>query len=213
MANECLLDADRVPTIHIKTDPITPSRARLVFWVKKNMLFSFAMIIACILTIHLYLGPNSESMLDTLRFDPSLFHPAHQDKLRATPSLEYLYADNFLPWDHVSNASTKVKAAFVVIAREEEVYKLHATMIDIERHFNHQHGYPWVIIGHKVFSKHFRDWISNTSKSPVSFGLAPSIEWQEPYWIDIRKAEQGIKDMSSKDLSKGESMHWRKMTR
>lgn len=213
MANECLLDGDRAPTIHIKTDPIAPYRARLVFWVKKNMIFSLALVLACMLTVHLYLGSPIPKKFDTLQFNPSLFHPAHQGKLRAAPSVEYLYADNFLSWDHVSNSSTKVKAAFVIVAREEEQYKIHTTMMDIERHFNHQHGYPWIIIGHKVFSTQFRNWITSITKAPVSFGLAPSIEWQEPYWINIRRAEESIKTMANMDLPKSESMHWRRMTR
>ncbi|KAG2201256.1 hypothetical protein INT47_006759, partial [Mucor saturninus] len=203
---------ERAPTIHIKTDPtITSYRTRIIYWLKKHTVFSFTLIVASILTFSLYLSSRPSQKFDPAYFNPSLFHPAHQDKLRAAPSVDYLYPDNFLSWDHISNTSTKVKAAFVVIAREEELYKLHTTIMDIQRHFNHD--YPWIIIGHKVFSTHFRNWITRIATSPVSFGLAPTIEWQEPYWINIRRAEQGLKQMTKLGLPKGESMHWRRMTR
>lgn len=212
MVNECLLDGERAPTIHIKTDPtITSYQTRFTYWFKKNTLFSITFIFASIITLLLYLSSSPSSQkLNHNYFNPSLFHPVHQDKLRAAPSIDYLYPDNFLSWDHL-NASTRVKAAFVVIAREEELYKLHTTIMDIQRHFNHD--YPWIIIGHKVFSTQFRNWITGITTSPVSFGLAPTIEWQEPYWINIRRAEQGAKKMANLGLPKGESMHWRRMTR
>jgi hypothetical protein len=226
--SDCLLDADNNnnsrPKIHIKTDSIGQTNktwTRFVFWFQKNMLLSFGILLAFILTLYLCdsttgNSSSSEKLFQTLRekWEPLLFHPPHQDKLRASPSTEYMEPDTFFNWDaRVPNASQKIKAAFVVNAREEDIYRLHVTILDIEHHFNERAQYPWIIIGHKVFSKHFREWITSITKSPVSFGLAPAIEWQEPYWIDIRKAEESIKDMVRKDLSRGESMHWRKMTR
>lgn len=214
-ANECLLDADTrpLPKIHIKTDlPISTTHnktyTRLLFYIQKNLLFSICLTIAFFITIYLNCTspqlPQATSLRDT--------HLQHQDKLRANPSFE---PDHILPWDTaVANSSTKVKAAFVVMACEEDLYKLHATMLDIERHFNQDAGYPWVILGHQVFSRQFREWITNTSKgAPVFFGLVPAIEWQEPYWIDHRKYEESVKNMAKDDLSRGESMHWRRMTR
>ncbi|KAI8090469.1 nucleotide-diphospho-sugar transferase, partial [Thamnidium elegans] len=217
--NECLLDADRTPMIHIKTDPVSSNKTwtRIAFWVRKNTALTLAMMLACFLT-YVFLrptSPSSDKIFQSLRgrFDPALFRLPHQDKLRPTSSFEHLEADTFLDWSRVSNASTKVKGAFVVVAREEELYRLRATMLDVESHFNNRYSYPWVIIGPTLFSRHFRELITHTTNSPVSFGLAPSIEWQEPYWIDIRKAEDASKEMSRKDLSKGESMYWRRMTR
>lgn len=217
--NECLLDVEpsnNQPKIHIKTDPIptlhNKTWTRIVFYIKKNMHFSICLAIAFFITLYIYFTTPSSTTPYYYKNLGSL-RPTHQDKLRAYPSFEYLDPDHTLPWNRVTNASTKVKAAFVVMAQEEDLYKLHATMLDIEHHFNAKAGYPWVIIGHKVFSRKFREWMTNTSKSPVSFGVAPSIEWQEPYWIDIRRAEKSIKEMAKDDLSRGGSMHWRRMSR
>ncbi|OAD01869.1 glycosyltransferase family 15 protein, partial [Mucor lusitanicus CBS 277.49] len=108
----------------------------------------------------------------------------------------------------------KVKAAFVALVEEHDIYKLRTTMIELERTFNEREGYPWVIISDKVFSKKFREWITNASKAPVYFGQAPAIEWQEPYWVDIKKAEKNMKQMvKDHNIDKGESMSWRRMTR
>ncbi|GAA5808577.1 hypothetical protein MFLAVUS_001968 [Mucor flavus] len=193
-ANECLLDADRAPVIHIKTDPVSSNKT----WTR--------LVPA---------SPSSDKIFQSLssKFDPALFHAPHQDKLRPAPSFEHLEADTFLDWSRVSNASTKAKGAFVVVAHEEELYRLRATMLDVEGHFNHRYNYPWVIIGPKLFSRHFREFITHTTNAPVSFGLAPAIEWQEPYWIDVRNAEDNAKELTVKGLPKGESMHWRRMTR
>jgi alpha 1,2-mannosyltransferase len=107
-----------------------------------------------------------------------------------------------------------VKAGFVVLAQESDLFRLRTTIMDVENHFNAHRHYPWIIIGDKLFSNRFRYWIENTSKAPVFFGQAPAIEWQEPYWVDLKKAEHEMKDMMKiSDTEKTESMSWRRMTR
>lgn len=214
--NECLLDADR-PTIHIKTDHIIQNKkwSRTLFWLKKNLFFTASLCIAMIMTFHLIQSSfdstaSSDKMFQMLREKLDATLPPHQAKLRPSPSYKYLDPDYVL---NTEGSNTTVKGAFVVMAREEELYKVHGTMLDLERHFNQHHRYPWVIIGHTAFSRHFREFITTSTKSPVSFGVAPSIEFQEPYWIDIRYAEENAKMMVKNNIDKGESMHFRRMTR
>ncbi|KAI7902491.1 nucleotide-diphospho-sugar transferase [Cokeromyces recurvatus] len=109
-----------------------------------------------------------------------------------------------------------VRAAFVVLVQEADIYKLRNTMLSIERRFNEKQGrgYPWIIIGDKIFSRKFREWTVSSSKFPVFFGHAPEFEWQEPSWIDIKKAERNMKKMVKEhNIDNGESMSWRRMTR
>lgn len=217
--NESLLDADnRTPMIHIKTDPVTSSnktRTRIIFWIQKNMLLIFTIIIACCLTFLFFKQPTTEKLfLSSLRSKLlNLPSPvaAHQNKLRVVSNT--FEEDTFLDWHRVTNASTKTKSAFVSVAREEELFALRATMLSLEQHFNDRYQYPWIIIGANVFSQHFKEFITQATKAPVFFGLAPSIEWQEPHWIDTKRVEKNMKQMSLQDLEKGESLYWRKMTR
>lgn len=224
MVNECLLDADtKQPTINIKTDQILQNKtwSHTTYWVRKNAWFSATACVAIIMTFLILIQNTStttshvaspDKMFEALRekLDSALYFPPHQAKLRANPSYEYLDPDNHLITE---GSNVTIKGALVMMAHEEEVYKVHATMMDLEYHFNRRHGYPWVIIGHKVFSRHFREMITSTTKAPVSFGVAPAIEFQEPYWIDIKLAEDNAKALTETDSEKAESMHFRRMTR
>ncbi|KAI8083406.1 nucleotide-diphospho-sugar transferase [Gilbertella persicaria] len=139
----------------------------------------------------------------------------HQEKLQNSPSFDYILPDTYLDWSEVtSNGSVNAKAAFVSVVREDDIYALRATMLDLERRLNHRHGYPWVIISERVMSRKFREWITSSTTAPVFFGQAPAIEWQEPYWIDIKLAEKNLRDLvREEDNENSQSMSYRRMTR
>ncbi|KAG0179478.1 alpha 1,2-mannosyltransferase 2.4.1 [Apophysomyces sp. BC1034] len=82
-----------------------------------------------------------------------------------------------------------VKAAFVVLVREADLFSLRETMRTIEDRFNKQRGYPWIILSDQPFSSHFQEWIQSVTLHPVYFGQAPAEEWHEPNWIDMKRAE------------------------
>lgn len=242
ISGESLLDAERPSPsaphrITIKTDqtrwwPKTIYHtywSRVSFWLRRNIVWSLTGVVIILIAGYLFLTPNqssprtsaynasTESILKSIKEkfnDPSFLNYApHQEKLKPFSS-GYIAPDTYLNWKGVTNATTKVKAAFVAIVQEEEVYKLRNTMIELERNFNNREEYPWIIISDKIFSKKFREWITNASKAPVYFGQAPAIEWQEPYWVDIKKAERNMKEMvKNHDINSGESMSWRRMTR
>ncbi|KAI9020844.1 nucleotide-diphospho-sugar transferase [Phycomyces nitens] len=123
--------------------------------------------------------------------------------------------DTVLDWEHVTRQGQdiRVKAAFVVVVQESDVYGLRATMRDIELRFNKAHGYPWVIMSERPFTPIFRKWIKASAQSPVYFGQALSDEWNEPIWINTKIAEKVAVKMANKKVAHGESMSWRKMTR
>lgn len=199
--------------------------SRVSLWIQRNLLFSFiglaiiSLTTYAIFTPHFFGSESSVSIIQGLRGrfnDPFLINYApHQDKLRPTSKFnEFLAPDTQLNWNDASNVTLKVKAAFVALVQEEDIYKLHLTMQDIEKRFNHQKGYPWVIISDKLLSRKFREWVTSSTTWPVSFGLAPAVEWQEPYWIDIKKTESNIQRMAKSSNSDTiESMSWRRMTR
>ncbi|KAI8880146.1 glycosyltransferase family 15 protein [Backusella circina FSU 941] len=115
--------------------------------------------------------------------------------------------------DWVQTNSSKPRAAFVVITHEEEIFRLRATMVDLEERFNKNHNYPWIIISDKPLSRRFREWAISTTEAPVYFGQAPQIEWNEPYWIDVKRVEEGVKHKVNAEVKHGENISWRRMTR
>ncbi|KAI8347342.1 nucleotide-diphospho-sugar transferase [Blakeslea trispora] len=118
-----------------------------------------------------------------------------------------------LDWRGV-NSKLQVKAAFVSVVHENDLYALRVSMLDIEDRFNRLYGYPWIIISEKALSRKFRQWITSSTTAPVFFGQAPAIEWNEPYWVDIQLAEKNLRKLvKTTDTIDGESMNFRKMTR
>ncbi|CEP07838.1 hypothetical protein [Parasitella parasitica] len=241
-SNQNLLDAERSPPPGLHRITIKPDQkrwwpktvyhtywSRMFFWMQRNILWSLTGVVIVLIIGYLFLTPNqssyrsstynasAESILKSIKekFNDPLFinYAPHQQKLKPF-STDYVAPDTYLNWEGVTNSTTKVKAALVALVQEEDVYRLRSTMIELERSFNEREGYPWIIISDKVFSKKFREWITNASKAPVYFGQAPVIEWQEPYWIDIKRAERNMKQMvKDHSINNGESMSWRKMTR
>ena len=108
--------------------------------------------------------------------------------------------------------NTPIKAAFVVMARESELFDIHATMTDVEDRFNQHHGYPWIILSDQVLSKPFQKIITARRKN-VYFGKIPPDHWNEPTWIDIKEAEKIALSMGSQNIYHGESISWKKATR
>ncbi|KAK4520605.1 uncharacterized protein ATC70_006483 [Mucor velutinosus] len=241
-AGDSLLDAEQSPIvtphrITIKTDqkrwwPKTIYHtywSRMFFWIQRNIVWALTGVAIMSIAGYLLLTPNhsssgvntyntsAESILRSIKEklnDPSFFNYAsHQEKLKPYGS-DYIAPDTHINWHAVANSTSKVKAAFVALVQEKDIYKLRGTMIELERTFNEREGYPWVIISDQVFSKKFREWITSASRAPVYFGQAPAIEWQEPYWVDIKKAEKNMKQMvKDHNIDSGESMSWRRMTR
>jgi hypothetical protein len=232
---DSLLDAERPYSTHrisIKPDqkrwwPKTIYHtywSRVSIWIHRNLLVSFiGLAVVSLATYFVFAGyPTSRSESSIIkgfrdRFsDPFLLNYApHQDKLRPGTSNEFLAPDFQLDWNNItSNSTIKVKAAFVALVQEQDMHKLRFTMHDIEKRFNHHKGYPWIIISDKLLSRRFREWITSSTASDVFFGQAPAVEWQEPYWVDIKKAESNMQDMVKRlDSKHTESMSWRRMTR
>ena len=114
--------------------------------------------------------------------------------------------DTQIEWD------TSVKAALVMIAREQDLYSVHATMQDVEDRFNKRSGYPWIILSDQPFSDRYRQIIS-VNKKHVYFGRIPAEQWHEPSWIDMKQTEKAIQSMVNENIWHGESISWRKMSR
>ncbi|KAF9025596.1 glycosyltransferase family 15 protein [Hymenopellis radicata] len=60
----------------------------------------------------------------------------------------------------------------------------------IEDRFNTRHGYPYVFLNDEEFSDEFKTRMSVLTGSKAQFGRIPENHWNQPEWIDEKKAEK-----------------------
>jgi mannosyltransferase len=70
----------------------------------------------------------------------------------------------------------RANAAFVVLARNQELDGVIQSVKSIERHFNRWFHYPYVFLNDGDFNSTFKDTITNYTSSSVEFGkIDPSM--------------------------------------
>ncbi|TIA87449.1 hypothetical protein E3P99_03175 [Wallemia hederae] len=80
------------------------------------------------------------------------------------------------------------KAAFVVLARNSDLYSFLPSMRAVEDRFNKKFGYEWVFLNDKPFSQEFKARTQALSDSPCHYGLIPEEDWKQPSFINETKA-------------------------
>ncbi|TIB81130.1 hypothetical protein E3Q22_01358 [Wallemia mellicola] len=82
------------------------------------------------------------------------------------------------------------KAAFVVLARNSDLYQFLPSMRAVEDRFNKKFGYEWVFLNDKTFSDEFKKRTQALSDSPCHYGLIPEDHWNQPSFINETKASE-----------------------
>ncbi|KAF7731667.1 hypothetical protein EC973_008837 [Apophysomyces ossiformis] len=95
---------------------------------------------------------------------------------------------------------SRERAAFVVLARNDELNRLRETMQQMEDRFNHKRNYPWVFLNDQPFTDKFKRWTRGMSSGQTYYGLLNSTMWGYPDWIDQEKALQCREEMKAKEL-------------
>ncbi|KAI9842162.1 MAG: alpha-1,2-mannosyltransferase (Kre5) [Sclerophora amabilis] len=86
----------------------------------------------------------------------------------------------------------RANAAFVVLARNQELEGVLQSVKSIERHFNRWFHYPYVFLNDAEFSSTFKETILNHTSGTVEFGMIPEEMWGYPSWADEKVAKEGI---------------------
>ncbi|EMG49876.1 Glycolipid 2-alpha-mannosyltransferase, partial [Candida maltosa Xu316] len=110
-------------------------------------------------------------------------------------------------------ASKKVKATFVTLARNEELYDLIKSIRTVEDRFNRKFNYDWVFLNDKEFTQEFKDLTTAIVSGKTKYGLIPKEHWSYPDWIDLQKAENSRKSMKAAKIIYGDSESYRHMCR
>lgn len=82
----------------------------------------------------------------------------------------------------------RVKATFVTLARNSDVYDIAHSIRQVEDRFNHKFHYDWVFLNDAPFDDRFKRLTSALVSGKASYGLIPKEHWSFPEWIDQKKA-------------------------
>lgn len=107
----------------------------------------------------------------------------------------------------------RVKAAFVVLVRNSELYALRSSMRYLEDRFNHRYNYPWIFLNEQPFTEEFINMTRMMTNAEVHYGLVPKEHWSYPDWIDQERAAECREDMAERQIVYGGSESYRHMCR
>lgn len=98
--------------------------------------------------------PKNNELLSTTSHDAILNHPNLPD-LNKPPA-----------WHN----TTRVKAAFVILTRNNELDALRKTIQQLEARFNHKFNYPYVFLNDVEFTQEFKDLTSGLTNAETNYG-------------------------------------------
>lgn len=107
----------------------------------------------------------------------------------------------------------RVKAAFVVLARNSELYALRSSMRYLEERFNHKYNYPWIFLNEQPFTEEFKNLTAMMTSAKVHYGLVPKEHWSYPDWIDQEHAAECRQELEDRGIIYGGSESYRHMCR
>ncbi|CUS24427.1 LAQU0S16e01464g1_1 [Lachancea quebecensis] len=110
-----------------------------------------------------------------------------------------------------SSKEEPIKACFVSLVRNEDLWKLADTIKNVQDRFNDKFNYPWVFLNNEVFTEEFKHVIGGIVSGPAKFEVIPPAYWSYPDWIDQEKAAQTR--IAMKDIIYGDSESYRHMCR
>lgn len=113
-----------------------------------------------------------------------------------------------------TNATRKANAAFVILAKNSDVWGVLESMRGIEDRFNRKYNYPYVFLNDKPFSAEFMLHTTSMASGHCTYGIIPSNEWEDiPSWIDQDRMQSAVDEMAKLPIPYGDSVNYRKMCR
>ncbi|KAM0789293.1 hypothetical protein ACM66B_000133 [Microbotryomycetes sp. NB124-2] len=116
--------------------------------------------------------------------------------------------------DSHNMTSGKANAAFVVLARNSDVWEIVKSIRGIEDRFNHNFHYPYVFLNDEPFSEEFKRHTSTVASGVCTYGSIPREQWADHGdWIDEERAAKARQAMADKNVIYGDSVSYREMCR
>lgn len=76
----------------------------------------------------------------------------------------------------------RANAAFVVLARNSDLWQFLESMRQMEDRFNHWAQYDYVFLNDEEFDENFKKHTQSMTKAKCHYGLIPSEHWNQPDW-------------------------------
>lgn len=106
-----------------------------------------------------------------------------------------------------------IKATFVTLARNEELYELIKSVRRVEDRFNRKFNYDWVFLNDVPFTEEFKDLTTSIVSGKTKYGVIPKEHWSYPDWVDLGKAAKSRADMKNAGIIYGDLESYRHMCR
>lgn len=94
-----------------------------------------------------------------------------------------------------TNAGERVKATFITLARNTDVWEIAKSIRHVEDRFNRKFHYDWVFLNDKPFDSTFKKVTTALVSGKTFYGEIPAEHWSFPEWIDKAKAKKTREDM------------------
>jgi alpha 1,2-mannosyltransferase len=119
-----------------------------------------------------------------------------------------------LQWSLPSVAkSQKVRATFVVLARNTNIWGIANSIQQAEDRFNKRYNYDWVFLNDEDFTDEFKNVTTSLVSGNAHYGKIPKEHWSEPEWINQTLADAKRQQMSDDGVGYGGSLSYRHMCR
>ena len=194
--------------VHLKTKvgidkmpaPIRPSR--------RIVRFTLIGVIFIVLIIFYSKSSQIQNEIPVLKMDPTI-KPA--SALTPKPTIR---PEIIIPNEIESKPKEgPVKATFVSLARNGDLYPLVNSIKQIEDRFNRKYKYDWVFLNEQPFTEEFKKTTSSLVSGQAKFGFIDEEQWSFPPWLDKEKAEKAREQMQKDNIIYGGSIPYRHMCR
>ncbi|KAI5806772.1 nucleotide-diphospho-sugar transferase [Peziza echinospora] len=108
---------------------------------------------------------------------------------------------------------TRAKAAFVTLARNDDVWDIAKSIRHVEDRFNRKFNYDWVFLNDKPFDDRFKRVTTSLVSGKTKYGLIPTEHWSFPDWLDQDRAAKTREQMRADNVIYGDSVSYRHMCR
>ncbi|ODN76704.1 hypothetical protein L202_05338 [Cryptococcus amylolentus CBS 6039] len=107
----------------------------------------------------------------------------------------------------------RAKAAFVILARNSDLWQILDSMRQMEDRFNHWARYDYVFLNDDDFTEEFKRYTQALTKAKCHYGKVDAEDWNQPSWIDEEKAAAARQKLVEAKVIYGDSVPYRNMCR
>lgn len=107
----------------------------------------------------------------------------------------------------------RVKAAFVILARNSDLEGIRQSIRQLEDRFNNKYNYPYVFLNEEPFSDEFKQKTTDLTKAKTSYGKIEKDMWGYPDFINQTYAAECRQDYRARKVIYGGSESYRHMCR